>query len=508
MSSNPVRNIVIVGGGTAGWMVAAAMAKILGTIDRKITLIESEEIGSVGVGEATIPAIILFNQMLEIDEDEFVRATHATFKLGIDFVDWRRLNHRYFHQFGLIGAELRNGVSFTHYWNRWRDLGGEPDVMQFSAEAIAAREGRFGKSSPKSGRNVPNVNYAYQFDAATYAAFLRRYSEERGIERIEGRIVDVAINGESGFIEAVQLADDSRVEGDLFIDCSGFRGLLIEQQMASGFDDWSEWLPNDRAVAVPCAKVGDPSPFTGSTAREAGWQWRIPLQHRTGNGYVFSSEFISEDEATTNLLQRLDGEPLAEPRVIRFSAGKRKRAWIKNCIALGLSSGFLEPLESTSIHLIQVGIMRLFAFFPEKNFDPLLARRYNDEMDLLYDGIRDFIIAHFKVTERDDTPYWNRCRTMAIPDSLQAQLDLFRMRGEVVPDPRKLFTESSWFAVLYGQGLEPQSYHPLADALPGEQLEANLSRIRSLIRSRVDELPTHGDYLRHIAAGGRRPDLA
>jgi tryptophan halogenase len=508
MSLNPVRNIVIAGGGTAGWMVAAAMAKILGTVDRNITLIESEEIGSVGVGEATIPAIILFNQMLEIDEDEFVRATHATFKLGIDFINWRRLNHRYFHQFGLIGAELKNGVSFTHYWNRWRQLGGEPDVMKFSAEAIAASEGRFGKAAPKSGRNVPNVNYAYQFDAATYAAFLRKYSEERGVVRTEGKIVDVAVNGESGFIEAVQLADGSKVEGDLFIDCSGFRGLLIEQRLASGFEDWSEWLPNDRAVAVPCAKAGDPSPFTGSTAREAGWQWRIPLQHRTGNGYVFSSEFISEDEATANLLKRLDGEPLAGPRVIRFTAGKRKQAWVKNCIALGLASGFLEPLESTSIHLIQVGIMRLFAFFPEKDFDPLLATRYNDEMDLLYDGIRDFIIAHFKVTERDDTPYWNRCRTMAIPDSLQAQLDLFRMRGEVVPDPRKLFSESSWFAVLYGQGLEPQGYHPLADALPADQLEANLSRIRGLIRGRVDELPSHGDYLRQVAAGESRRNFA
>lgn len=503
MTVNPVRNIVIVGGGTAGWMAAAAMAKILGTETRSITLVESEEIGTVGVGEATIPPIIQFNQMLEIDEDEFVRETHATFKLGIDFTDWRRLNHRYFHQFGLFGAELRNGVAFTHYWMRWKETGAVPDITQFSAETIAAAEGRFGKAQPRAGRNVPNVNYAYQFDAASYAAFLRRYSEARGIVRKEGRIIEVELNGESGFIEAVKLSDGSRIAGDLFVDCSGFRALLIEQELQAGFEDWSHWLPNDRAVAMPCTIDKAPTPYTGSTAREAGWQWRIPLQHRTGNGYVFSSNFISEDEATAKLRSRLDGAPLAEPKLLRFKAGKRKRAWVKNCVALGLASGFLEPLESTSIHLIQVGIMRLFAFFPDLEFDPLLAKRYNDEMDLLYDGVRDFIIAHFKVTERDDTPYWNYCRTMAIPESLQAKLDLFAMRGEVVADPRTLFTEPSWFAVLYGQGLEPRAYHPVADALPEDQLDTNLRQIHGLIRGRVNELPSHGEYLRHIAAGAR-----
>jgi tryptophan halogenase len=508
MTDNSVRKIVIVGGGTAGWMAAAALAKILGTQTRDITLIESSEIGTVGVGEATIPAIILFNKMLEIDEDEFVRATHATFKLGIDFVNWRKLNHRYFHQFGLIGAELKNGVSFTHYWKRWRDMGGEPDVMQFSAEAIAAKEGRFGKAAPRAGRNVPNVNYAYQFDASTYAAYLRRYAEERGIVRKEGTIVQVHQNAQNGFIESVELKSGERIEGELFIDCSGFRGLLIEETLKSGYEDWSHWLPNDRAVAVPCAKVGDPTPFTGSTAREAGWQWRIPLQHRTGNGYVYSSNFISDDEAAATVLSHLDGEPLADPKLIRFKAGKRREAWKKNCIALGLSSGFLEPLESTSIHLIQVGIMRMFAFFPDKDFDRLLARRYNDEMDLLYDGIRDFLVAHYKVTERDDTPYWDYCRTMSIPESLEAKLELFRMRGEVVPDPRALFTESSWFAVLYGQGLEPQGYHPVADSLPEADLVNHLTRIRSLIRERVNELPSHGDYLRHLGAGARTVSFA
>ena len=508
MTDNIVRKIVIVGGGTAGWMAAAALAKILGTQDREITLVESEEIGAIGVGEATIPAIILFNKMLEIDEDEFVRATHATFKLGIDFVNWRKLGHRYFHQFGLIGAELKNGVSFTHYWMRWRNMGGEPDVMQFSPETVAAKEGRFGKPGPKAGRNAPNINYAYQFDASTYADYLRQYSEARGVVRKEGRIVRVHQNAESGFIEAVELADGSRIEGELFIDCSGFSGLLIEETLKAGYEDWSNWLPNDRAVAVPCAKVATPTPFSGSTALESGWQWRIPLQHRTGNGYVYSSNFISDDEATAKVLEKLEGEPLADPKLIQFTAGKRRAAWSKNCIALGLSGGFLEPLESTSIHLIQVGIMRMFAFFPDKGFDPLLAKRYNDEMGLLYDGIRDFIIAHYKVTERDDTPYWDYCRNMSVPESLEAKLALFRMRGEVVPDPRALFTEASWFAVLFGQGLEPQGYHPVAEALPETELVSNLTRIRSLIRERVNELPSHGDYLRQVAAGSHMTTFA
>jgi tryptophan halogenase len=501
MTANAIENIVVVGGGSAGWMAAAALAKVLGTQTRNITLVESEEIGTVGVGEATIPAIINFNQLLGINEDDFVSETHATFKLGIEFVNWRKLNHRYFHQFGLLGAELKNGVAFTHYWQRW--IGGvdNGDISDFSAETLAAREGRFGKAAT-GPRSSPNINYAYQFDAASYAAYLKRYSEQRGVTRIEGRVVDVRQNAATGFITALQLNDGREIAGDLFIDCSGFVGLLIEQRLQAGFEDWSHWLPNNRAIAVPTAKTGDPDPFTQSVAYEAGWQWRIPLQHRTGNGYVFCDQFVSEDQATANLLSRVVGEALAEPRTIRFKAGKRKRAWVKNCIALGLASGFLEPLESTSIHLVQVGIMRMFAFFPDKSFDPLLAKRYNDEMDLLYDNIRDFLVAHYFVTERDDSPYWDYCRTMSVPDSLLDKLELFRMRGEIVPDPRALFTESSWFAVLVGQGIRPRGFHPVAHSMSEDELALNMGRIKRAIRERVSELPLHGAFLKEL--GERR----
>ncbi len=346
----PIRDIVIVGGGTAGWMAAAALAKCAGTARHRITLVESEEIGTVGVGESTIPPIQLFNKLLGIDENEFVRETNATFKLGIEFVDWRRIGQSYFHNFGLLGADLGTGVPFVHYWLRWAQSRGERDQLQFSTEALAARAGKFGRTPPSPGRVQPNVNYAFQFDASTYAAYLRRYSERRGVVRREGKIVDVRQNGESGLIEAVEMDNGSSICGDFFIDCSGFRGLLIEQLYKAGFEDWSEWLPNDRAAAVPAERMPKPAPFTLARAREAGWQWRIPLQHRTGNGYVFCSSYISDDEAVAGLLKSLDGTALAEPKILRFAAGRRKASWVKNCLALGLSSGFLEPLESTSIH--------------------------------------------------------------------------------------------------------------------------------------------------------------
>ena len=345
MEDSRIRKIVVVGGGTAGWMSAAALAKAAGTGNQSITLVESEEIGTVGVGEATIPAIQLFNKLLELDEDEFVRETNATFKLGIEFLDWRHVGHRYFHQFGLIGADLNTGIPFSHYWLRWLLTGGgNPDILRYNAETEAARVGRFGRATAADKPGLPSINYAFQFDASRYAAFLRRYAEKRGVVRAEGKIVRVHQDGESGFIQSVELQDGRRVEGDFFIDCTGFRGLLIEDTLKSGFEDWSHWLPTNRAAAVPCERIEDPTPFTRSTAREAGWQWRIPLQHRTGNGYVFSNEFISEDEAVAALMSRLDAPAQAEPRVLRFTAGQRNRSWIKNCLAVGLSSGFLEPL--------------------------------------------------------------------------------------------------------------------------------------------------------------------
>jgi tryptophan halogenase len=499
MADGRIRDIVIVGGGTAGWMAAAALAKVIGTRTHNITLVESDEIGIVGVGEATIPPITLFNKLLGIDEDEFVRETHATFKLGIEFVDWQRPGHRYMHHFGLFGADM-NGISFSNHWLRWVKQGGDPDNARFSAEAQAALQGRFGRTRPAPG--VPRINYAFQFDAASYAAYLRAFAERSGVVRVEGRIGGVRQHPDNGFIAAVELGDGRQIEGDLFIDCSGFRGLLIEGALAAGYDDWSRWLPANRAVAVPCERIEDPTPYTRSTARNAGWQWRIPLQHRTGNGYVFSDAFISEDEAAEDLLANLDGAPLADPRMLRFTAGRRRRSWIGNCVALGLSSGFLEPLESTSIHLIQAGISKLLTWFPDPDFDQRLIDRYNQEMEALIESVRDFVIAHYKVTDRDDTAFWRHCRAMDVPDSLKAKLEAFRRRGEVMVANHELFREVNWFAILYGQGLVPESYHPVADAMPPDELAANLARIRAAIESRVAELPSHRQYLER--AGGAK----
>ena len=500
MSMEPIKHIVIVGGGTAGWMAAAGLAKSAGTQQRRITLIESEEIGTVGVGESTIPPIQLFNRLLGIDEDEFVRETNATFKLGIQFLDWRRVGHTYFHNFGLLGADLKTGIQFNHYWLRWLKSGGDPDQLRFSVEAEAARLGKFGRAEQTQGGALPNVNYAFQFDASTYAAYLRRYCERRGVVRKEGKVVNVRQDGESGYIEAVDMADGSTVAGDFFIDCTGFRGLLIEGIYNAGFEDWSHWLMNDRAAAVPAQRMAEPSPYTVARARGAGWQWRIPLQHRTGNGYVFSSEHISDDEAASQLVESLEGTHLADPKVLRFKAGRRKKSWVKNCMALGLSSGFLEPLESTSIHIIQVGVSKFLDYFPHHRPDQFLIDRFNEEMSFQYETIRDFIIAHYKVTEREDTPYWTYCKNMSIPDSLAEKIELFRTRGEVKPKTSDLFSEVSWLAVLYGQGIVPEGYHPIADSMSEDDLELTLARIRSAIKQRLNQLPSHKDFIASCCA--------
>ncbi|KQW78758.1 tryptophan halogenase family protein [Brevundimonas sp. Root1279] len=499
MTEALVRDIVIVGGGTAGWMTAAALAKVVGTETYSITLIESEEIGTVGVGEATIPPILLFNKLLGIDEDEFIRETQATFKLGIEFVDWARLGHTYMHPFGLFGAEM-NGIGFAHYWLRALKGGGDPGNHRFVAEAEAIRLGRFMRT-PRPTPEMPSIHYAFQFDASLYAGFLRRYAEKRGVVRREGRIVTVEQDGQDGSIRSVTLADGKAVRGDFFIDCSGFRGLLIEDKLKAGYEDWSRWLPCNRAVAVPCERIGDPEPVTRSTAREAGWQWRIPLQHRTGNGYVFCDSYVSEAEATDALMSRLDGAAQAEPRVLRFLSGRRKKGWVANCVALGLASGFLEPLESTSIHLTQAGISKLLGMFPRRRLDPAMADRFNAEMDLQYESVRDFIIAHYKVSQRDDTPFWRYCRDMEIPDSLAAKLETFRARGEVMVENHELFRETNWFAILYGQGLVPDDYHPIADALADDDLRVRLARIRAAIQARVDGMPSHAAFLGRCVNG-------
>ncbi|MBC6983413.1 tryptophan halogenase family protein [Caulobacter sp. 17J80-11] len=493
-----LRDIVIVGGGTAGWMAAAALSKVVGTQNYSITLVESEQIGTVGVGEATIPAISLFNNVLGLDEDEFVRETNATFKLGIEFIDWARLGHTYHHPFGLFAGDL-GGIGFSHYWFRWLKAGGDPDNLMFSAEAEAARRGRFTRADGRPG--LPKLHYAFHFDASLYAAYLRRFAEARGVVRVEGKVVRVRQHAETGFIEGLELDDGRRLHGDFFFDCSGFRGLLIEETLKSGYEDWSRWLPMNRAAAMPCARVEDPAPLTRSTAREAGWQWRIPLQHRTGNGYVFCNEFIAEQEAMDLLSRRLDGAALDEPRLLKFVTGRRKTCWVKNCLALGLASGFLEPLESTSIHLVQSGISKFLTLFPKNGCDPKLVDRFNWEMERDYVSVRDFVIAHYKVSERDDTPFWRYCRDMDAPDTLAAKLELFRTRGEVLVDNHELFREVNWFAVLYGQGLVPQDHHPVADVMSDEELRIRLSGARKAILERVAAMPTHQEFIdRHCSA--------
>ena len=381
MISNPIRKVVIVGGGTAGWMAAAALARIMGGGNLAIELVESEEIGTVGVGEATIPQINLFNAMLGIDEQEFVRATNGTYKLGIEFVDWVRPGHRYVHPFGFYGIDMM-GVEFHHHWLKGRTLGDMTPLDAYSMAIVMGLAGKFEHPRPDQPNSpLARIAYAYQFDAGLYARYLRGLAESGGVVRTEGRIVDIAQNGESGLVEAVVLQSGARIEGDLFLDCSGFRGLLIEQTLGAGFVDWSQWLPCDRAYAVPCENGGDRQPLTRSTARAAGWQWRIPLQHRIGNGYVYSSNHLSDDEAVATLLANLDGVPLAEPRQLRFTAGHRRKAWDKNVIALGLAGGFLEPLESTSIHLVQTGIAKLMTLFPTRDIKQVEIDRYNAQVE-------------------------------------------------------------------------------------------------------------------------------
>ena len=509
MNRTPIRKIVIVGGGTSGWMAAALMSRTLGTKNFDITLVESEEIGTVGVGEATIPPIVTFNDALGLDEDQFIRETNATFKLGIDFVDWRRPGSRYIHPFGSFGADM-DGILFQSYWLRLAREGGNPDFGRFNAETMAARENRFGRTPKNDPSPLPPINYAFQFDATLYAAFLRRYSEQRGVVRVEGKIVKVHQHAESGFIDRVETADGRSVAGDLFIDCSGFRGLLIEETLKSGYEDWSEWLPCDRAVAVPCERAMTPSgapapitPYTRATAREAGWQWRIPLQHRTGNGYVFCSRFMSDDEATERLLGRLDGKPIRDPKVLRFVTGHRKKIWNKNVVALGLASGFLEPLESTSIHLVQSCLTRLIAMMPRREISPAVIEEYNRMVLGNYVNTKDFLIAHYKVTEREDTPFWAHCKSMDIPDSLKLRLEVFASQGHANVGLQELFKESSWFAMLVGQGMVPRDYNPGVDALSADELKQRVARIRTYVMDRVNSLPTHDAFIAQNCAAAQ-----
>jgi tryptophan halogenase len=492
----PVSNIVIVGGGTAGWMAAAAFAHVLGP-EFRIRLIESDLIGLIGVGEATVPHIKAFNNLLRIDEADFVRKTQGSFKLGIGFVDWGRKGDSYVHGFGsMIGPDL-GLLPFHQYWIKAHLAGRAKAIGAYTLNTVAALRGKFmvSASDAPAGSPLSNIAYAYHFDASLYAQYLRAYAEARGVVRTEGLIEKVALHPETGFVESVRLASGEAVTGDLFVDCSGFRGLLIEEALHTGYHDFTHWLPCDRALAVPCEKVGSPTPYTRSTARPAGWQWRIPLQHRTGNGYVYSSKHVSDDEAASTLLANLDGKALAEPKLLRFTTGRRKKCWNRNVVALGLASGFLEPLESTSIHLIQSGISKLLELFPREGYDHVLVDRYNARLAFEFDRIRDFIILHYHATERNDTPFWNQCRTMSIPPELQANIDLFHDSGRFFRNADELFADISWIQVMLGQHVEPRAYHPLVDRVPEDDIYRFVDGVEQTIARCVDAMPPHQAFI-------------
>ena len=500
MNNSLIKNIVIVGGGTAGWMAAAALSTVAGK-GYRISVVESEEIGTIGVGEATIPMISRFNQVVGIDENDFMRATQGTFKLGIEFVNWGKQGQRYIHGFGKIGQGLWM-VDFEQYWLKMRQAGKAADLGEYSITRMAAQANRF----MPANFDVPNsplgdIAHAYHFDASLYAKYLRKLAESRGVTRIEGKIAHVKQREGDGHVEAVALESGQRVEGELFIDCSGFRGLLIEQTLKTGYEDWSHWLPCDRALAVPCESAPVLTPYTRSTAHRAGWQWRIPLQHRIGNGHVYCSAHISDDEAASVLLSNLDGKALAEPRVIKFTTGMRKQAWNRNVVALGLAGGFLEPLESTSIHMVQSGIQRLIDFFPDQGFCAVDVAEYNRQSRFEYERIRDFIILHYKANQRDDSPFWQQCAAMPIPETLAHKLALFRARGKVVRVDNELFAETGWFQVLQGQNVVPEGYHPFADLQSPADTMDYLEGVRAVIRKCVDVMPDHGAYIaRNCAA--------
>jgi tryptophan halogenase len=479
----PLR-IAIAGGGTAGWMTAAALSRFFDPRHVSIALIESDEIGTVGVGEATIPQIRLFNQSLGIDEDEFLAATQGSYKLGIEFVGWRAPGHRYMHAFGPVGRDV-GLVPFQHYWRRALELGFAKPLAHYSLNEMAARADRMHRGEPITARAIPPIPYAFHFDAGLYAAYLRRYAEARGVVRTEGHIADVERQGDE--VRALSLASGERIEADLFADCTGFRALLIGGE----FENWSHWLPCDRAIAVPCAAGGQFTPYTRATAHAAGWQWRIPLRHRTGNGYVFSSRHMSEDEATAILLGNLDAEPVGEPRTLRFATGKRREAWAGNVVAIGLSSGFLEPLESTSIFLIQSAIQRLIKLLPGRPAD---RAEYNRQTDFEIERIRDFIILHYALNERPE-PFWAEMREMALPETLRAKIDLFAASGHITREHEELFTEVGWLQVMVGQGLVPDGHHPLASAIPERDLAEFLGTIEQLYAREVGQMPSHTDFI-------------
>ena len=493
---NRIKKIVIVGGGTAGWMTASALSKILGSNYCDIQLIESDQISTVSVGEATIPQISLFNKILGIDENDFVKKTQGSFKLGIEFIDWTKKGGGYMHPFGDHGTNM-DAIQFHHYWLKMHQQGKGPDLEEYSLAAVAARQGKFMRPQNMGNSPLSQINYAFHFDATLYAKYLRGFAVERGVTRTEGKVVNVSVRDSDGFIDSVYLENGEQVVADLFIDCSGFKALLIEGALKTGFVDWSDVLPCDRAVAMPCMpKEADVlHPYTQAKAQKAGWIWRIPLQHRVGNGYVYPSKFVSDEEAIKILIEQMEGEPIGEPNFLRWTTGVRKKSWNKNCIAIGLSAGFVEPLESTGLHLIQSAIAKFMSLFPHQGFDQIDIDSYNaqSKMDLEY--IRDFIVLHYKATDRDDSEFWRYCQNMKISDRLQAKMDLYQANGRIYRQDNELFNETSWLAVMHGQGLTPSGYHPLVDVVPENEVARRLQHIHDVIQKSVETMPTQKDFI-------------
>lgn len=499
LSDQALRSIIIVGGGTAGWMTAAALSRLIRNGQTQIRLVESEQIGTVGVGEATIPPINGFNQILGIDENEFVSRTQATFKLGIEFVDWLRPGHAYLHPFGEYGLDI-NAVKFYQFWLKYRDSERLPYIDQFCLSAVAAKTGKFLKPGTDPQSVLSTLAYAFHFDATLYAAYLRDHAEARGVVRSEGKVVDVHLRGEDGFIESILLESGEAIAGDLFIDCTGFRALLIEGALKTGYEDWTHWLPCDRAVTAPSQRVTDPIPYTRATAREAGWQWRIPLQHRTGNGHVYCSAHMDDQTAEDLLMQGLDAPATAEPRKLHFTTGRRKQFWNRNCVAIGLSAGFMEPLESTSIHLIQAGISKLLALMPDRSFSPIEREEYNRLTTIQFEQIRDFLILHYTANERTE-PFWQSVRNMDLPDTLMEKIALFRSKGRIFRFQDELFGEANWLSVLLGQGIYPRTWDPLADTLDPASVLRDMKQIYDIIQATAERMPNHQAYIdRYCAA--------
>ena len=494
-----IRRIVVAGGGTAGWMAAAAIARTLGRA-AEVTLVESEAIGTVGVGESTIPPILSYNRLLGINEAEFMRATQATFKLGILFDNWKEPGHRYFHSFGLTGKD-HWAAGFQHFWLHGQTQGHEHPYDDYCLELKAALEGKFA--------HLPDdaMNYAYHLDSGLYAKFLRGMAEADGTRRVEGRIAQVELDSGSGDIAALVLDDGQRIEGDLFLDCTGFRALLMEGALHTGFDDWTHHLPCDSAIAVQTESVGPAVPFTRAMAHDAGWQWRIPLQHRVGNGIVYCSRYLDHEAALERLLGNIEGRTLTKPNFLRFAAGARRRQWHRNCIAIGLSGGFMEPLESTSIHLIQRAILRLIRMLPLREVSERDIAEFNDQQHADMLQIRDFLILHYKVTDRRDSPFWRQCQSMDVPDTLAQKIELFRETGRVFRRNEELFAENSWVQVMMGQGITPRAYHPIAEKLLDRELALLLGRLREGVARTVAGLPQHDAYVARYC-GVPRADAA